>query len=114
MTQADQMSIFDAIPPHIPRAHRNDPISSQYAAAEGERSGRFKSNATLVLAALKARPGSTSAELAAHMGMDVHEVRRRLTDLADQRVNLARRIDPFPDMAPCATTYKRACRWEPL
>lgn len=109
-----QLDIFDAVPPRFPRAHTRDPISSQRAAADGERTGRFKRNAAKVFEALKARPGSTSAELARYCGMDVHELRRRLTDLALPECNLAKRVDPYDGMPVCAVSGKKACRWEPV
>jgi predicted HTH transcriptional regulator len=96
----------------FPRAHTHDPRSSHEAAAEGERTGRFKKHAEIVLAALKRWPQATSAELARALNdpaLDKHEVRRRLTDL--HMANLVDQILPFDDTVPCEVSRKKVLRW---
>jgi hypothetical protein len=65
-----------------PIAHRNDPASSHEAADAIDRSGARGTHCAVVLDAVKAHPGLTSAELVEHVpGLDLTETRRRLTDL---------------------------------
>ena len=65
-----------------PIVHANDPITSHEAAEEITRSGRRKTDATLVLTAVQQLPGSTSTELATAIpALTLYAVRRRLTDL---------------------------------
>jgi hypothetical protein len=66
-----------------PIAHRNDPASSHEAADAIDRSGARGTHCGIVLDAVKAHPGLTSAELVEHVGhgIDLTECRRRLTDL---------------------------------
>lgn len=64
-----------------PRARKSDPLTSHLAAAEGEKSGRFKAQAKQVLEAVKAFPGRTSRELAREAKMDRYVFARRLPEL---------------------------------
>lgn len=94
------------LPP--PKAHRHDPVSSHNAARAARKFAH--GHATRVLAAVRAFPLSTSAELAEAIRMDLYQVRRRLTDLLD--AGQIRRIDPTDNTVPCRVGGKRVCRWE--
>jgi len=74
-----------------PRARTRDPLSSHAAADALERSGAARRQLDTVLAALRATPGLTSAELAARHGLDRHMVGRRLPDA--ERAGLVRRYE---------------------
>lgn len=63
------------------RARRTDHDSSHAAADRAERSGAIEAQMNRVLAAVRAHPGSTSAQLSALAGIDRHTVARRLPDL---------------------------------
>jgi hypothetical protein len=105
-----QLDAFEGV--RFPRAHRNDPSSSHAAAAAGEASGLFKSNAMEVLALVKVYPNATAAELARfarRRHLDKHEVRRRLTELC--ACGLVEQIKPTEAMKPCEVAGKRACRY---
>lgn len=65
----------------IPIAHTDGPRSERVAAALVTESGARATHMAAVLEALRERPGSTACEVALSIGMDVVEVRRRLTDL---------------------------------
>ncbi len=78
-----------------PIAHAQDPASSHEAAREHTESGRRDTHCSIVLDAVRAHPGLTSAELVEHcVGLDsaevLTEVRRRLTDLKDAGLILRR------------------------
>jgi hypothetical protein len=66
-----------------PIAHSADPESSHAAAREVTDSGARDTHCAVVLDAVKAHPGLTSAELVEHVGhgLDLTETRRRLCDL---------------------------------
>lgn len=64
-----------------PVAHRDDPITSTLAADRHERSGAREGNLRAVQQGVWKWPGRTSRELAKLLGMDRHEVARRLPDL---------------------------------
>lgn len=66
--------------------HRDDPASSHEAAARHDLSGVRATNKERVRRYLETHPNLTSREYAEGMGMDVHEVRRRLTDLLNEDV----------------------------
>lgn len=61
----------------VPVAKRHDPASSHEAGRSVDRA----SQCAAVLECLTDSPGVTGAELAARYGMDVYQVRRRLSDL---------------------------------
>jgi predicted HTH transcriptional regulator len=106
----NQLTIFDSV--RFPRAHRNDPSSSHAAAAAGEASGRFKTNAMLVLSLVKRFPQATAAELAyldSDHNLDKHEIRRRLTELV--QAGMVEQIKPTEAMKPCDVAGKKACRY---
>jgi transcription initiation factor IIE alpha subunit len=86
--------------------HRHDPASSHEAAARHEASGARATNKERVRRYLETHPNLTSREYAEGMGMDVHEVRRRLTDLlndGDVRHGPARK---------CGYAYTLAVTWQ--
>lgn len=89
-----------------PRAHRHDPASSHEAARDAK---RFQArHCELVLAAVRNFPLSTSAELAPYVpGLDLTEVRRRLTDL-----KTAGHVHQINSTVPCSVSGKRVSRWE--
>lgn len=58
-----------------------DPSTSRTAAEGHEASGRLASHRALILAAVQANPGCTSAELAEFASLERHEASRRLADL---------------------------------
>ena len=94
----------------LPRARREDPISSQEAADRIEASGAARAQAEAVLAALRRFPLSTSAELARAAGIDRYAVARRLPELV--KAGQVERLEPGQDAAPCAVSGRRACRWQ--
>ena len=61
----------------------DDPMSSVVAAEEAVKSGRVQSHAEQVLAAVVAKPGRTSGQLASLFDLDRHEVARRLPGLRE-------------------------------
>jgi hypothetical protein len=74
----------------IARSHHGDPVSSTAAADRMNGSRRAQANLERVVVAVWANPGKTSGELVACVpGLDVHEIRRRLTD-AVQRQRIVR------------------------
>ena len=65
--------------------HRNDPASSVQAAQVTVSSGRAANHGERVLQAVRLKPWFTSGELAEMVdGLDLTEVRRRLTGLKNQ------------------------------
>lgn len=76
-----QPDLFRSLPP---ATHRVDPPSAAEAERRHTRSGRRARNLERVREALRQLPGHTGAELAASMGMDTYEVRRRLSDLKNR------------------------------
>lgn len=77
-------------PDDIARSHAADPKTSIRAAAKMNRSGRAAANLARVIEAVRTHPGKTSGELAELIeGLDLTEVRRRLTDAA-KRGDIAR------------------------
>ena len=79
-TSQDQLKL--SLPP---TSHRRDPASSFQAEAEVTLSGQRQTNKEIALSAVRSVPGWTSRELADLVGMDYHEMRRRLSDLVDER-----------------------------
>lgn len=69
------------ISPPLFAARATDPHSSHAAAEEIESSGIAGRHRSLVYAEVRIRPGLTSDELAAKLGMDRHAVARRLPEL---------------------------------
>ena len=64
-----------------PRARSTDPETSHEAAEAIKASGALATHQGIVLKAVRAFPGLTSAELAIHCGLERHEVARRLPEL---------------------------------
>jgi hypothetical protein len=79
-----QLGLFD-----VPRTHTGDPVTSHRAEAQSK--GRAMRHASLVYDVVKACPGLTSSQIAAHLREDsrfsedahtrLYQVRRRLSDL---------------------------------
>lgn len=66
----------------IARSHRDDPETSKTAARQMNKSGKARTNAEIVLDAVRQWPDRTSTELGSVCeGLDLAEIRRRLTDL---------------------------------
>jgi len=80
--QAMQVTMDNALSA-APLCRNNDPISSAIAAEQVIKSGQVVSHAEQVLAAVRAKPGRTSGELAILFDLDRHEVARRLPGLRD-------------------------------
>lgn len=93
--------------PHDLPARNTDPATSRDAAAELVASGRQALQQQEVLAAVRARPGLTSAELAQASDLDRYAVARRLPEL--ERRGLVRRDGP----RPCAVMSRMALTWWP-
>jgi hypothetical protein len=68
-----------------PRARATDPETSHEAADAIKVSGRLASQQGIVLKAVRAFPGLTSAELAMHCALDRYSVARRLPELEAAR-----------------------------
>ncbi len=62
-------------------ARRTDPDTSHLAARDMERSGRAAAHREICLAAVRAHPGLTSAEVARRTGLERHAAARRLPEL---------------------------------
>lgn len=76
-----------------PAYHRNDPETSEEAATLITESGKRQKHIDLVVSAVARYPGCGSAQLAAIIGMDRHEVARRLPDALKQgRVHQGDRV----------------------
>lgn len=108
----DELSRFDPVPPHFPRARVTDASSSHQAAAIQESTGKAKADAALVLEALRGFPNCTTRELAVHARLDRYMVARRMPELAE--AGLATRHEPGKGSAPCSVTKRVAIRWRPV
>lgn len=72
-----KLPLFD-----VARSHKHDPATSHEAARRMNASGRARTNADRVYAAIEQWPDRTSGELVSLCeGCDLAEVRRRITDL---------------------------------
>lgn len=67
--------------PPNPVVHTGDPESSVLAAEHMRATGKRLSHGAIIAAYVTRHPGLTAGEYARMTGMEVHEVRRRLTDL---------------------------------
>lgn len=116
---AEQLSIFDPVPPQFPRARREDHVGSHDAAAKVEDRGSAKAAAALLLDAVRKNPGLTTAELCRVIGMDTHTAGRRLPELASDKVRAIRKVAfstaeiPTNNTTRCAVSGVRAFRWWP-
>jgi hypothetical protein len=94
----------------IPAAAAADPESSHRAAARHTQSGARSRHCDMVLALVRALPGSTSVELwhqqASQARLERHEVSRRLSDLL--RAGLVRQGPP----RECRVRAARMVTWE--
>ena len=75
-----------------PRARRTDPATSHEAAAAIAESGELGRQQRLVLEGVRRWPGLTSLELATKLGLDRHQVARRLPELLSR--GFARQGEP--------------------
>ena len=91
-----------------PIARRTDPVTSHRAAKEHTDSGKRQTNMERVVAGVHKAPGRTSRELAAYLGMDYHEVARRLPDAENK--GLVRKGEP----RTCHENARAACSWWPV
>lgn len=73
----------------LPLSRRGDPASSMKAAERGMRSGKFASDRSVILSAIKAFPGVTARRLAEITGIEAYTVRKRTADLRNARPQLA-------------------------
>ena len=85
------------------RAGASDPWTSHAAARDVERTGLAQQHRDLVLARVRATPGSTSAELAGD-GLDRWQVARRLPEIQEVRQGDAR---------TCRVTGRACVTWWP-
>lgn len=95
---------------HYPSAgplwHKSDPETSKEAAAKHRE--QAQTNLKLVVEKVRAYPGRTSGELAGLLGMDLAEVRRRLSDAK------AATLVTNGSARPCRVLGNRASVWEVL
>lgn len=94
--------------PLLAAARRSDPETSHEAARSMNRTGRAAEQRQAVLMALCANPGSTTAELAAVMGVDRHVPGRRMSELEKQ--GHARR----GETRVCQVNGTKAQEWWPV
>jgi DNA-binding MarR family transcriptional regulator len=80
----------------MPAARRTDPSSSHAAASYVAAAGIASEQQRRALAAVKALPGRTSAELAREQGLDRYMLARRLPELLKDGAVIRR--DPRPDI----------------
>jgi hypothetical protein len=92
--QLDFMETLDAAErsPQLPApatlARSTDPQSSYDAAARAVESGAIKANWSIIAAAvrIKANQGLDSRQLADRIGMDRHEVARRVPEMVERKI----------------------------
>lgn len=89
-----------------PAARATDPATSHEAADIITTSGRRQAHIERVVAAVRAHPGLTSAELAPHAGLERHEAARRLPE-----AETAGQVRKGPPRI-CSTSGRRAVTWE--
>jgi hypothetical protein len=61
---------------HTPAARNTDPITSHLAAEHVTKTGTRQNHVETVIRTVRSNPGLTSFELAAHCGLERHEVAR--------------------------------------
>lgn len=93
----------------ITQARNTDPSTSHEAACDAESSGRAQRHRDLVLAALLANPGATSAELGVVV-LDRWECARRLPDLRNR--GLVRTCEKGQERI-CRVNGTKALTWWP-
>ncbi len=91
-----------------PIARRRDPETSKIAARRITQSGERASQQQRILSLVNQRPGHTSAEIAAFLGMDRHIPARRLSEL--ERQTLVKR----GEKRDCQQTFNPSLTWYPL
>jgi len=77
-----------------------------------ESTGKAKTDAQRVLAAIRKWPNSTTAELAKFARIDRYSVARRMPEL--YALHLVGKYEPTELTAPCAVSGKRVVRWAPV
>ena len=98
----------------IPRAHVGDPITSFMAADRAEESGQSQRHRDIVLATVRAHPGSTSRELSRNCVLNRWEVARRLPDLRNRSL-VYNEVDADGELLKreCAVAHSLAIVWHP-
>jgi hypothetical protein len=99
--EARQLSLFDP----IRLARRNDPDTSQQAAAEVVEEGVVARMAATAISCLQRWPDSTASELEAATGLLDGKIRKRLNDL--RRLGRAEKSG----QRPCRVTGRMAYTW---
>lgn|GEM_PF-6251317 len=100
-----QLGLFEPRPAANTLAHGDDPASSHDFAGYAARSGKLAMQRRTLLAAITERPGLTSAEYADELGMDKHDLRRRLTEM--KNLGTVRR----GHLRTCSVGPGRAATW---
>lgn len=95
---------FHSCPPK-PMARATDPESSHEAARRHVTSGKADAHCRIVLEAMKAHQGRTSAELAVITGLERHEVARRCSDLKNSGLAFQ------GEQRVCGVSGKQAVTW---
>ena len=90
----------------IPHSRTKDPLTSDEAAEGHRTSGNWGGNLAMVADALARHSGSTGRELAEIIGLEYHEVYRRLADL--KNYGSAR----HGESRFCAIAKKKCVTWE--
>lgn len=76
----------------LPAARRSDPVTSHLAAGDHASTGKRAGHMAAVIAAVRAHPGKTSAELAPLCRLERHEAARRTADA--ERIGAIRKGEP--------------------
>lgn len=108
--------MFEAAPPRFPRARRSDQRSSHAAAAEIEITGSAKKVRKFCLDAVCRFPGRTTRELATACGLGeagIHDMGRRLQELARDGEIRRHDSDAVPPPERCTIGNRLATRWYP-
>lgn len=105
-----QEDMWDRAPRLIetPAARATDPITSHLAAEDVTRSGKRVQQQHQAAAAVRAKPGMTSFELAIACGLDRHMLGRRLPECAKGGAVTK------GDLRECGITGHKALTWWPV
>jgi hypothetical protein len=88
METLDEAERSPQIPAPVTLARSTDPQSSYDAATRAVESGAIKANWAIIAAAvrIKANQGLDSRQLADRIGMDRHEVARRVPEMVERKI----------------------------